>query len=198
MKIKDKARPMVRSVRVLLLPGWLDSEPAHWQSRWERLHGYRRVTQSDWLWPKRVDWMARLEAVLLEGDAPAVLVAHSLGCQLVAAWTAHSRHTGRVQGALLVAPPDIERDDMPPNLQPWRPIVRQALPFASIVVTSDDDPFGAPEHSARLAREWGARQVSIGAAGHINGESGLGDWPVGHALLAELSARPGTAASTAR
>ena len=172
--------------RVLLLPGWLDSGPTHWQSRWERLHAYRRVTQNDWLWPKRGDWMARLEEVLIESDVPAVLVAHSLGCHLVAAWAAHSQHTARVQGALLVAPPDIERDDMPPNLLPWRPIVRCALPFAAIAVTSDDDPFGTPERGARLVREWGARQVGLGAVGHINGDSGLGDWPAGQALLAQL------------
>ena len=49
--------------RTLLLPGWLDSGPAHWQSRWEALYGWRRVTQSDWVWPKRGDWMARLEEV---------------------------------------------------------------------------------------------------------------------------------------
>jgi uncharacterized protein len=115
-----------------------------------------------------------------------VLVAHSLGCQLVAAWAAHSQHTARVRGALLVAPPDIEREDMPPNLHSWRPIVRQALPFAAIVVTSDDDPYSTPERSAHLLSEWGARQVGIGGAGHINGESGLGDWPAGHALLAQL------------
>ncbi len=174
--------------RVLLLPGWLDSGPTHWQSRWEQLHVYRRVTQNDWLWPKRGDWMARLEEVLLESDAPAVLVAHSLGCHLVAAWAAHSRHIGRVQGALLVAPPDIERDDTPPNLLPWRPIVRRRLPFAAIAVTSADDPFSAPERGARLVREWGARQVALGAVGHINGDSGLGDWPAGQALLAQLLA----------
>jgi uncharacterized protein len=178
------------ALRVLLLPGWLDSAPAHWQSRWERLHGYRRVTQSDWLWPKRGDWMARLEEVLLESEVPALLVAHSLGCHLVAAWAAHSRHTARVRGALLVAPPDIERDDMPPNLHPWRPIQRRPLRFAAVAVTSDDDPFSAPERSARLVREWGARPVGIGAAGHINGESGLGDWPAGHALLEALTVPP--------
>ena len=173
--------------RILLLPGWLDSDPVHWQSRWERLHGWRRVEQSDWLWPKRGDWMARLDEVLLESEQPAVLVAHSLGCQLVAAWAAHSQHTARVRGALLVAPPDIERDDMPPNLHPWRPIVRRPLPFPAIVVTSDDDPYGARERSARLVGEWGARQVGIGAAGHINGESGLGDWPAGQALVQALT-----------
>lgn len=173
-------------MRVLLLPGWLDSGPDHWQSRWEALHGDQRVVQSDWLWPKRGDWMARLEEVLLEHDTPALLVAHSLGCQLVAAWAAHSRHTARVKGALLVAPPDIEREDMPPNLAPWRPIVRQRLPFAAIAVTSSDDPYGAPERSAAMARDWGAERVDIGPRGHINGESGLGDWPEGRALLDRL------------
>ena len=68
--------------RVLLLPGWQDSGATHWQSRWEALHGYRRVQQDDWLWPRRGDWMTRLEETLLEDPTPAVLVAHSLGCGL--------------------------------------------------------------------------------------------------------------------
>jgi predicted alpha/beta hydrolase family esterase len=177
---------MASSPRILLLPGWLDSGFGHWQSRWEALHGDQRVTQDDWVWPKRGDWMARLEEVLLGSDTPAVLVAHSLGCQLVAAWAAHSQHTARVRGALLVAPPDIERDDMPPNLYSWRPIVRERLPFAAIAVISRDDPYGAPERTAQMARDWGAEPVDIGARGHINGESDLGDWPQGRALLERL------------
>jgi predicted alpha/beta hydrolase family esterase len=177
---------MPQVLRTLLLPGWLDSGPDHWQSRWEALHGDQRVAQSDWLWPKRGDWMARLEEVLLESDTPALLVAHSLGCQLVAAWAAHSQHTARVKGALLVAPPDIEREDMPPNLMPWRPIVRSRLPFPAIAVTSSDDPYGAPERTAQMARDWGAERVDIGPRGHINGESGLGDWAEGRALLERL------------
>ena len=174
--------------RVLLLPGWLDSDAAHWQSHWERRHGWRRVTQSDWLWPRRGDWMARLEEVLLESEVPAVLVAHSLGCQLVAAWAAHSQHLNRVTGALLVAPPDIERDDLPPNLHAWRPILRFTLPFPSIAVTSADDPYASAEASARLVREWGARHIELGALGHLNGESGLADWPAGQAWVRELMA----------
>lgn len=177
---------MPEALRVLTLPGWLDSGPGHWQTRWEALHGDSRVVQSDWLWPKRGDWMARLEEVLLAEERPALLAAHSLGCQLVAAWAAHSRHTARVQGALLVAPPDIEREDMPPNLHPWRPIVRLRLPFPAIAVTSSDDPYAAPERSAQMAHDWGAERVEIGARGHINGESGLEDWPEGRALLERL------------
>jgi hypothetical protein len=175
--------------RVLILPGWDSSGPAHWQTRWEQLHGYVRVEQDDWLWPKRGDWMARLEEVLLQSDTPAVLVAHSLGCLLVAAWAAHSSHTARVHGALLVAPPDVEREDTPPNVAPWRPIVRGRLPFASIAVLSTDDPFCVLQRGRGLAADWGAAVVEVGAAGHINGESRLGDWPAGHALLADLISR---------
>src|SRR6218665_2418616 len=116
------------ATRILLLPGWLNSDAAHWQSRWEQQHGDHRVEQDDWQHPKRGDWMIRLEETLLQSDTPAVLVAHSLGCLLVAAWASHSRHTARVAGALLVAPPDIERAESPPHLAPWRPTPRPRLP----------------------------------------------------------------------
>ena len=174
------------ATRRLLLPGWLDSPAGHWQSRWQALHGCERVEQSDWLWPKRGDWMARLDEVVQASPQPAVLIAHSLGCHLVAAWAAHSQHTGRVRAALLVAPPDIGRADMPPNLAGWRVPVRERLPFASLVVTSTDDPYSAPERSALLAADWGGRLVGIGARGHINDASGLGDWPAGWAMLEPL------------
>jgi len=184
------ARPAAVTVRHLLLPGWLDSDPSHWQSRWERVHGCERVQQDDWLWPRRGDWMARLDEVLQAqpgAGASAVLIAHSLGCHLVAAWAAHSRHAAQVRAALLVAPPDTDRDDMPPNLFNWRSIVRRPLPFASTVVISGDDPFCAPARAAGMARDWGSATVEIGACGHINGASNLGDWPAGWALAQALT-----------
>ena len=178
-------------LQVLLLPGWQDSGPEHWQSRWEQRHGFTRVQQDDWLWPRRGDWMARLEDVVLGSRGPLLLVAHSLGCQLVAAWAAHSQHAARVAGALLVAPPDVEREDMPPNLYSWRPIVRRRLPFAATAVVSSDDPYCASARAAAMAQAWDARCADIGAAGHINGDSGLGDWPQGLQLLREVAAAGG-------
>jgi uncharacterized protein len=194
MDDKDKANPppgATDAPTVLLLPGWLNSDASHWQSRWEALHGHRRVEQDDWLWPRRGDWMARLDEVLLDSPDGVKLVAHSLGCQLVAAWAAHSRHTARVAAVLLVAPPDTEREDMPPNLFNWRPIVRERLPFISLVVASTDDPYCALQRAERMAADWGAAIVEIGARGHINGESGLGDWPEGLALLRGLTGEAG-------
>ena len=39
--------------QVLLLPGWQNSGPDHWQSRWEARYGYTRVQQHDWMRPLR-------------------------------------------------------------------------------------------------------------------------------------------------
>ncbi len=172
--------------RVLLLPGWQNSGPGHWQTRWEAVHGDRRVDQHDWLRPLRGDWSARLEEEVLAAPGPVLLAAHSLGCIAVAAWAAHSRHTARVQGALLVAPGDVERDDLRPQLPSWSPIVRQRLPFASLLVGSRDDPYCSFDKAQALAAAWGADFRDQGARGHLNADSGLGDWPEGRALLREL------------
>ncbi len=176
----------MNSANVLVLPGWQSSGPAHWQSRWEALHGYRRVEQHDWMLPLRGDWTARLEEVIVDTPGPVVLVAHSLGCLLVAAWAAHSRHTGRVRGALLVAPGDAERPELAVPLHSWSPIVRQRLPFPSVLVGSRNDPYCRFDRAQGLAADWGARFVDLGEAGHINAESGLGDWPQGHEWLRDL------------
>ena len=169
--------------RVLILPGWQDSGPAHWQSRWQALHGFERVQQADWHWPRRGDWMAQLEEAVLADPRPTALVAHSLGCQLVAAWAAHTRNARHIRGALLVAPPDTARADMPPQLATWRAIVREPLPFPALVLHSSDDPFCEAGRAQAMAADWGLLAVSLGAAGHVNADTGLGDWPEGLAWL---------------
>lgn len=177
---------MSAPLRTLILPGWLNSSPAHWQSRWEALHGFRRVEQADWERPLRGDWMARLEETVRDSAGPVALVAHSLGCQLVAAWAAHSPHASRVAAALLVAPPDTARPDMPPQLSSWRTISQAALPFPAQVVYSQDDPFCDPARAQAMAADWQAAVLNLGPRGHINADSGLGDWPEGLALLRAL------------
>jgi len=168
---------------VLLLPGWQNSGPGHWQSRWEQQHGYRRVDQHDWMRPLRGDWSIQLEEAVLAAPSPVVLVAHSLGCILTAWWAAHSRHTARVRGALLVAPPEIAREDLREQIPGWTPVARAALPFRSVLVASSDDPYGSLAHAAALAADWGSSFYNLGPRGHINAESALGDWPEGQALL---------------
>ncbi len=175
----------MNSANVLILPGWQNSGPDHWQSRWQRQHGYIRVEQHDWQRPLRGDWIARLEDVLLNCSEPAVLVAHSLGCLTAAAWAAHSRNTHLVKAALLVAPPDTEREDIGQMLPGWS-VPLQRLPFKCIVVASSNDPFCDSTRAQQYASSWGASLIELGERGHINADSGLGDWSEAHTELQQL------------
>ena len=111
-----------------------------------------------------------------------------LGCILTAWWAAHSRHTVRVQAALLVAPGDVEQPELAAQLPGWAPMARKPLPFTSWLVASRDDPYCSFARAQALAADWGARLIDHGARGHINAESGLGAWPAGKALLDSLLA----------
>ena len=173
---------------ILILPGYADSEPDHWQSHWERADpACRRVVQDDWLEPRLADWLATLERYIRECDSPPVLVAHSLACALVAHWAtrlaarSEERH---VKGALLVAPADV---DSPAHtgdeVRGFSPIPLARLPFPCIVVASDDDPYVSPARAAGFARAWGSRLVTLPSAAHINADAGYGPWPEGHKLL---------------
>jgi uncharacterized protein len=194
------------NMHYLLLPGWQNSGPDHWQSLWQAQHGYQRVMQHDWMHPLRGDWITRLEDHLLSIDEHSaqyvrrvevenaskptekdiIFIAHSLGCHLVAAWAALSKNTHRIRGALLVAPPDCVREQFPQDLKSWRKPVLQKLPFPSICVISSNDPFCDLKPGQAMAAAWGSRCVEIGNKGHINADSGLQDWPQGQAWVEEL------------
>jgi predicted alpha/beta hydrolase family esterase len=175
------------TTKVLLLPGWQNSGPGHWQTHWESLHGDLRVSQHDWQQPLRGDWITHLEEVVQQQTEPVVFAAHSLGCHLVLAWAALSRNTHRVVGALLVAPPDALQANFPAQLYSWRPPVRTRLPFQSILVASNNDPYCSQAAAEQLAADVGASFQPVEALGHINAESGLGDWPEGRAWLQALA-----------
>jgi predicted alpha/beta hydrolase family esterase len=171
---------------VLVLPGYGDSGPDHWQSLWQASSAsFRRVHQRDWLAPDLAEWLTALDREIAACASPPVLAAHSLGCALVAH---HVKAGGRpVKGALLVAPADVEMVAMfLEAVQSFAPMPRVPLPFPSIVVASSDDPYVTPARAAEFARAWGSRVVSLTGAAHINTDSGHGAWPEGRRLLDEL------------
>jgi hypothetical protein len=174
------------TTRVLVLPGYADSGPGHWQSLWEASDAaLRRVPQRDWLMPDLAEWLAALDRAIAACAAPPVLVAHSLGCALVAH---HVKVGGRgVKAALLVAPADVDMmAAMLDAVQSFAPVPLVPLPFPSVVVASGDDPYVAPARAEAFARAWGSRLVTLAGAGHINADSGFGAWPEGRRLLDEL------------
>jgi uncharacterized protein len=171
---------------VLVVPGYGDSGPEHWQSLWQAADPrLRRVVQRDWLEPKLDDWLAALDREVSACSTPPILVAHSLGCVLAAHWV---KRTGRrVAGALLVAPADVDAlANVLDVVESFRPVPLIRLPFPSIVVASDDDAYAPRDRAEAFARAWGSRFVGLSGVGHINSDSSLGDWPTGRALLDEL------------
>jgi hypothetical protein len=177
---------------ILLIPGLWNSGPEHWQSYWERTRDdCRRVEQTDWETPSRDDWVRTLDAAVRAAPEPVVLAAHSLGCATVAHWAAGAapEALAKVRGALLVAPSDVEAPQYPPGTTGFVPMPRARIPFPAIVVYSTDDPWISPERARAFAADWGAEALNVGALGHINSASGLGEWPDGQAL-AELLMTP--------
>jgi uncharacterized protein len=173
--------------KVLILPGLYDSGPDHWQSHWVRtLPDVARVEQSEWDNPDRAEWVETLERAVAEHGPDVVLVGHSTGCALIAHWAASTART--VRGALIVAPSDTEAPSYPEGPTGWSPMPMERIPFPSIVVASTDDEYASLERARAFANAWGSTFVNVGAAGHINTASGLGDWPQGQELLGELMA----------
>jgi predicted alpha/beta hydrolase family esterase len=172
------------------LPGLNGSGPEHWQSRWESLYPrHVRLVQRDWDHPDRQAWLASLAAAIEAAREPAVLVAHSLGCALVAHAAGRS-FAARIAAALLVAPADVDSPaHTPAETRGFAPMPMTALPFPSTVVASDDDPYVTITRARAFAAAWGASFVDAGPRGHLNAASGLGDWPDGRRQLEALLAR---------
>ena len=64
------------SAKVLILPGWQGSGPEHWQMRWVAQQGYTVVEQADWLHPRRGDWLARLDEVVVDTHQDQIVALH--------------------------------------------------------------------------------------------------------------------------
>lgn len=173
---------MASDLRILIVPGWRDSGPGHWQSLWAERYAHTvRVQQDNWLTPARAAWVNTISRTIEAQPGPVVVVAHSLGC--IAVTHLPPEVTSRIQGALLVAPADPERRAV---LGDFAPVPSRKLPYRSILVASSNDSFCSIRLAGAYARNWGSEFVRVPDAGHINVESGHGEWPLGVALLQSL------------
>lgn len=167
---------------ILIVPGWRDSGTGHWQTLWaERYANAVRVQQDNWLAPTREAWVESISRTILAQSGPVVIAAHSLGC--IAVTQLPPEAESRIAGALLVAPADPERRAV---LADFAPVPSRRLPYRSIVVASNNDPYCPIRLAGAYARHWCSEFVRVPDAGHINVESGHGEWPLGVALLQSL------------
>lgn len=174
----------------LIIPGRNGSGPGHWQSWFAgRLPDTRRVARiRDWDQPAIHAWAGAIVREIDGLTGEVWLVAHSFGC--LAAVLAGQRRSGRIAGAMLVAPadPELFSDD---GLRDWtdeanmgRPSVarllpHEPLPYPTLMVLSTNDPWLRVTTGLTWAARWGARVAQAGPLGHMNEESGHGPWPEG-------------------
>jgi predicted alpha/beta hydrolase family esterase len=171
----------------VIVPGIWNSDPDHWQSRWQAERaavdpaGVVRLEPASWGEPDPADWSAAITRAVRSFDEPPVLVAHSLGVLAVADWSGEPDRPS-VAGAFLVAPPDPAAPGFPAEASGFaEPLARSSVPTALVV--SDDDPYCSVERALGFADTLGARAIRIGPRGHVNVASGVGAWADGRSLL---------------
>jgi predicted alpha/beta hydrolase family esterase len=179
----------VKEADILMVPGYTNSGPHHWQSRWQaKLSTARRVEQAEWSKPVREDWSANVAKAVNDAERPVVIVAHSLGVPTVV--NAIPDFRKKVAGAFFVAPPDVANEKIrPKHLMTFGPYPRGPLPFPSITVASRNDPYCAFEVAEDIASAWGSLFIDAGEAGHINPDAGYGPWPEGSMTFARFLSR---------
>lgn len=172
----------------IIVPGFGNSGPTHWQTLWQqRSSSARRTQPASWSEPERNNWVAALEQEVQASDAPVILIAHSLGCMTVAEWASQC-DTNKIRGALLAAIPDVQRPNCPKQIKGFSQPKLAPLPFPSIAVLSSNDPCASLDRGYYFASRFNAQIREIGPSGHINHESGLDQWEQGLDWLAELEA----------
>ena len=177
-------------VDIVIVPGWQNSGPEHWQTRWANsFKTARRVVQDDWDNPNLKDWTQRIVDTVASSSRPVVLVAHSLGVPAVV-FAGSALQGSNVLGAFLVAPADLDHSAFWPDSggERWppphgdggyvtMPIAR--LPFPADLIVGNNDLYCSLARAEKLAGLWGATLVHAGETGHINAASGHGPWPEG-------------------
>jgi len=173
---------------LITLPGIGGSGDNHWETLWELSDpSIRRFQPPDWNRPQLTSWCDALQNAVEAARHPAILIAHSLACLLVAHWAARSRLS--IAGVFLVAVPDPDGPVFPVEADSFRAVPGNRLPFQSLIVASEDDPYGSLDYVRRRSEQWGSTMVNIGKCGHINELCNLGAWPAGRSLLENFRAQ---------
>ena len=171
----------------LVIPGLGNSSQNHWQTLWEIRFpdNFTRINQENWDSPKCSDWIEKIEdEVQKRNISDVVLVAHSLGGAAVTHWA--KKYKTPIKAAFLVAPSDCEAETYTFETEGFSPIPLEKLPFKSIVVSSSNDYYVAPERAKLFAESWGSEFINIGDKDHINANAGFGEWLEGLELLEKL------------
>ncbi len=165
-------------MRVLILHGWGGSDHPHWQSKLasKLACNYKRVyfpLLKNPHFPTLNSWLKELREIMIDFK-PTVVVCHSLANTL---WFWYANEADiELDRLYLVAPPSIDTDEntIKSFFPPPKPksLLAKELTF----VVSSNDLWSSVEETELLAKEYSANFKIVDSAGHINADSGYGDW----------------------
>ena len=166
----------------VLVPGFKNSGPEHWQSFWERDLGlFQRISQRRWD-QRDIDlWVDAIGRQVADSERPAILIGHSLGALASACVIAEG--LPGVAAAMFVAPAE------PMRFEAEHRVPLKLLPVPTVLVASHTDTLISFARAKWMAENWGSEFVDVGEAGHINSEAGFGRWPYGLNILVDLIER---------
>ncbi|MFT5660132.1 MAG: putative alpha/beta hydrolase family esterase [Sulfurimonas sp.] len=164
--------------KILLLHGWGGSDFPHWQS-WlagELAKEYGTVSflkLSNFDFPDLAIWKQELKNEI-ENFNPDIVICHSLANTL---WFHTINEIGEVKKLYLVAPPSFtclieEIDEFFPLKLPTNTNAQETL-----LICSTDDPYMNIDEAKTLQKSLNVEMKILQNAGHINADSGYGEWP---------------------
>jgi len=166
--------------KVLLLHGWGGSDFPHWQS-WlagEIAKDYGTVSFlkfSNYEFPLFKNWKQEL-LQHLEDFKPDIVICHSLANTL---WfhLCSTNSIEKVKKLYLVAPPSMKCTIT--ELESFFPLEMPTTPYAdeTLLITSTNDPYMSLHEAKELQASLGVKMEVLEDAGHINADSGYGQWP---------------------
>jgi len=170
---------MKKRKNILILHGWGGSDYPHWQS-WlagELAKEYGCVNFlrfKDFDTPKMDLWSKQLQEAL-DDFQPDIVICHSLANTL---WfhLCNNKKIKSVQHLYLVAPPSLQCNI--PELAEFFPVNRPQMLYAknTTLITSTNDPYMDTDEAKDLAASLHVTHKTLQNAGHINAESGFGEW----------------------
>lgn len=159
-----------------------------WQARWEsQLDFAQCVERPETSRSPLASWLETLRE-RVEHHPDVVLVGHGLGSVVIAHLAARYPDLP-IRSAMLVAPVDPEAGSaFTADFASFGPLPCDPFPFPAFVVASRTDPHMDIDRARIFANMWDAAFIDAGNAGHLDADSGLGDWPAGLDLLERLTA----------
>lgn len=171
--------------KILILHGWGGSDYPHWQA-WlagKLASNYGTVSfplLDNPHFPTKNRWLEQTKHILTEFN-PNIVVCHSLSC-ILWFWLANE-DINQIDHLILVAPPSL--DTKIETVKSFFPCQLPASLKASKInfIVSDNDPYMKINEAQNIANKYNINLEILHNAGHINSDSGFGEWEYIEKLL---------------